>query len=59
MRGDVGVSLSVGMGVFFALRGWAYARSPEMKAAGTYIGTYVSFAASGYYVVAAIVGSVI
>jgi hypothetical protein len=52
----LGVSLSAGMGVFFALRGWAYARSREMKAMGPYIGTYVAFAAAGCYVVAAVVG---
>jgi hypothetical protein len=55
----LGVSLCTGMGIFFALRGWAYARSREMKAAGPYIGTYVAFAAAGCYVVAAIAGSVI
>lgn len=52
----LGVALSAGMGVFFALRGWAYARSPEMQAVGPYIGTYVAFAAAGCYVGAAIVG---
>lgn len=55
----LGVALCTGMGIFFALRAWAYSRSREMKAAGPYIGTYVAFAAAGCYVVAAIFGSVI
>ena len=55
----LGLALCSGMGIFFALRGWAYACSRELKAAGPYIGTYVAFAAAGCYAVAAIVGSVI
>ena len=55
----LGLALTVGMGVFFALRGWAYARSPEMKASGPHLGTFVAFAAAGCYLMAAIAGSVI
>ena len=55
----LGIALCAGMGIYFALRGWAYARSREMRAAGSYIGTYIAFAIAGCYGVAAIWGSVI
>lgn len=55
----LGLTLCWGMGVFFALQGWAYARSPEIRALGPYIGTYLAFGAGACYLVAALAASVI
>ena len=56
---QLGIALCFGMGIYFGLRGWAYARSPELRAAGPYIGTYLVFVASSCYLAAAIIASVI
>jgi hypothetical protein len=56
---SLGASLCVGMAVYFALKGLAYALSPEIRAAGPYIGTYLAFASAGCYLVGAFTGDVI
>jgi len=55
----LGAALCVGMAIYFALQGWAYLRSPEMRQAGPYIGTYLAFSASTCYVIGALAGDVI
>jgi len=56
---QLGLALCAGMAVYFALQGWAYARSPEMRQVGPYIGTYLAFTAAGCYVIGAAVNNVI
>jgi hypothetical protein len=48
----LGRALCLGMSMHFALVSWSYLRSPEMRAAGPYIGTYVAVGASILYLLA-------
>ena len=56
---SLGAALSVGMALYFALKGLAYTQSPEMQEAGPYIGTYLAFAAAGCYLIGAFACDVI
>jgi hypothetical protein len=56
---DMGMSLCAGMAIYFGLRGWAFAISPEIRAGGPYLGTYALLLAAVCYAAAAVWGSVI
>ena len=52
----LGIALCTGMSVYFALRGVAFATSPEIRAGGPFILTYVLLAAAACYAAAAVWG---
>ena len=54
----LGASLCLGMCVYFALKGWAYARAPDMRDVSPYVGTYLAFGAAVSYAIA-LAGNVI
>jgi hypothetical protein len=55
----LGTALCIGMAAYFAMKGWSYARSPEIRESGPYLGTYLAFAAAGCYLAGAVVSNVI
>jgi hypothetical protein len=51
---SLGMTTLTGMCIYFALRAWAYAFSPDMQSAGPYVGTHIALGASGCFAIGAI-----